>query len=64
LPADIVQRLNTEIVRILKQPDVAEKLSSLGADIVGSTPEEFDRYLKAEIAKWGKVARDNNIRLD
>jgi len=64
LPADIVQRLNTEIVRILKQPDVAEKLSSLGADIVGSTPEEFDRYLKAEIAKWGKVARDNHIRLD
>ena len=64
LPADIVQRLNTEIVRILKQPDVADKLSSLGADIVGSTPEEFDRYLKAEIAKWGKVARDNNIRLD
>ena len=64
LPADIVQRLNTEIVRILKQPDVSEKLSSLGADIVGSTPEEFDRYLKAEIAKWGKVARDNNIRLD
>ena len=51
-------------MRILKQPDVSEKLSSLGADIVGSTPEEFDRYLKAEIAKWGKVARDNNIRLD
>jgi tripartite-type tricarboxylate transporter receptor subunit TctC len=64
LPAEIVQRLNTEIVRILKQADVAEKLSSLGADIVGSTPEEFDRYLRAEIAKWGKVARDNNIRLD
>jgi tripartite-type tricarboxylate transporter receptor subunit TctC len=64
LPGDIVQRLNTEIVRILKQPDVAEKLSSLGADIVGSSPEEFDRYLRAEIAKWGKVARDNNIRLD
>jgi tripartite-type tricarboxylate transporter receptor subunit TctC len=64
LPSDIVQRLHTEIVRILKMPDVAEKLSSLGADIVGSTPEEFDKYLRAEIAKWGKVARDNNIRLD
>jgi tripartite-type tricarboxylate transporter receptor subunit TctC len=64
LPIDIVQRLNAEVVRILKQPDVAERLSSLGADIVGSTPEEFDRYLRAEIAKWGKVARDNQIRLD
>ena len=35
-----------------------------GADIVGSSPEEFDKYLRAEIAKWGKVARENNIRLD
>jgi tripartite-type tricarboxylate transporter receptor subunit TctC len=64
LPPEIVNRLNREIVRILKMPDVAEKLSSLGADIVGSTPEEFATYLKAEIAKWGKVAHDNNIKLD
>ncbi len=64
LPADIVARLNADIVRILKLPDVAEKLSSLGAEIVGSTPDDFATYLRAEIAKWGKVARDNNIRLD
>ena len=64
LPPEIVTRLNSEIVRILKMPDVAEKLSSLGAEIVGSTPEEFGIYLKAEIAKWGKVAHDNNIKLD
>lgn len=64
LPPEIVNRLNSEIVRILKMPDVAEKLSSLGAEIVGSTPEEFSVYLKAEIAKWGKVAHDNNIKLD
>jgi tripartite-type tricarboxylate transporter receptor subunit TctC len=64
LPPEIVTRLNSEIVRILKMPDVAEKLSSLGAEIVGSTPEEFGTYLKAEIAKWGKVAHDNNIKLD
>ncbi len=64
LPSDIVKRLNTEIIRILKLPDIAEKMTSLGADIVGSSPEEFDKYLRAEIAKWGKVARENNIRLD
>ena len=64
LPSDIVKRLNTEIIRILKMPDIAEKMTSLGADIVGSSPEEFDKYLRAEIAKWGKVARENNIRLD
>jgi tripartite-type tricarboxylate transporter receptor subunit TctC len=64
LPPEITNRLNSEIVRILKMPDVAEKLSSLGADVVGSTPDEFATYLKAEIAKWSKVAHDNNIRLD
>jgi tripartite-type tricarboxylate transporter receptor subunit TctC len=63
-PPEIVKRLNTEINRILKMPDVAAKLEGLGAIIVGSTPEEFDKYVKDEIAKWGKVARDNNIALD
>lgn len=63
-PRPIVTRLNAEINRILKMPDVAAKLKGLGAIIVGSTPEEFDRYVKDEIAKWGKVARDNNIALD
>ena len=64
MSADIVKRLNTEIIRILKLPDISEKMTSLGADIVGSSPEEFDKYLRAEISKWGKVARENNIRLD
>lgn len=63
-PRDIVMRLNSEINRILKMPDVVEKLEGLGAIIVGSTPEEFDQYVKDEIAKWGKVARDNNITVD
>ncbi|MBK9135049.1 MAG: tripartite tricarboxylate transporter substrate binding protein [Betaproteobacteria bacterium] len=63
-PRDIVMRLNTEINKILKMPDVADKLRDLGAVIVGSTPEEFDKYVKDEIAKWGKVARDNQIALD
>lgn len=63
-PPAIIDRLNAEINRILQQPDVAEKLSSFGAEIVGSTPDEFAAYLKDEIVKWGKVARDNDIKLD
>lgn len=63
-PPEIVNRLNTEINKILRMPDVAEQLKNLGAIIVGSTPDEFDKYVKDEIAKWGKVARDNNIALD
>jgi len=63
-PPNIIARLNAEINRILKMPDVAEKLQALGAEIVGSTPDEFAAYVKSEIEKWGKVARDNNIKLD
>jgi len=64
LPREIVARLHAELARILKMPDVSEKLSGLGAEIVAGTPEEFAAYLQAEIAKWGKVARDANVKLD
>ena len=63
-PPAIINRLNAEILKILKIPEVAEKLKGLGAEIVGSTPMQFDAYVKSEIAKWGKVARDNNVTLD
>jgi len=63
-PPVIIDRLNSEILKILKMPDVAEKLKSYGAETVGSTPKQFDAYVKSEIIKWGKVARDNNVTLD
>ncbi len=63
-PPAVIDRLNSEILKILKMPDVAEKLKSYGAETVGSTPKQFDAYVKSEIAKWGKVARDNNVTLD
>jgi tripartite-type tricarboxylate transporter receptor subunit TctC len=63
-PAPIIAKLNGEILRILKLPDINEKLSGLGADVVGSTPQEFAAYLKAEIAKWGRVAKQAGVRLD
>jgi tripartite-type tricarboxylate transporter receptor subunit TctC len=64
MPRDIVAKLHAELARILKLPDVSEKLTGLGAEIVAGKPEEFAAYLQAEIAKWGKVARDANVRLD
>ena len=63
-PQPVVDRLHAEITKILKQSDVREKLEALGGEIVGSTPAEFSAYLKAEIAKWDKVAKTANIRLD
>ena len=63
-PIAIVNKLNAEIVRILKLPDMQERLQALGADVVGSTPAEFAAYLDAEIARWSKVAKAASVKLD
>jgi tripartite-type tricarboxylate transporter receptor subunit TctC len=63
-PKDVVARLNREIVEVLKQKDVAEKLNGQGALPVGDTAEQFAAYIKAEIEKWGAVVRSSNIKVD
>jgi tripartite-type tricarboxylate transporter receptor subunit TctC len=61
-PRPLVSKLHADIVKVLKTPDVREKLIAAGSDPVGSTPEEFSAYVKSELARWGKVIRENNIR--
>jgi len=62
VPQGIVLKLNGEIAKILKRPDVQAKLVAQGAVIGGGTSQEFAAFIKAEIAKWGKVIRDANVR--
>ncbi len=61
-PPDIIKRLNQEIVAILKMPDVAERMDTLGLEPVGNTPEEFAKFQKAEIAKWAKVVKEAGVK--
>ena len=64
-PDEIVQRLNREIQQILAADDMKKRLASEGADpVVGMTPEAFNALTRSEIAKWTKVARARNIKLD
>lgn len=63
-PKEIVARMNAEIVKILKQPDVQQKLADLGLQPVGNSVEEFDRISRNELDKWGKLAKANNIRIE
>ena len=63
-PAFVVNKLNAEIVRILRLPEIQERLQALGAEVVGGSPAEFSAYLEAEIAKWSKVARAAGVKLD
>ena len=61
-PKDIVALLHREILDAMAQPDVKEKMVSLGFESVASTPEEFAARIRDEIPKWGKVIRDAGIK--
>ena len=63
-PRPIIDKVHAEVVKILNTPDVREKLMAAGSDPVGSTPEEFLVFVKSELARWGKVIRENNIRAE
>ncbi len=61
LARPIVTRLNTEIVDIMRAPDMRERLVNQGAEPQTNTPEQFAAYIKSEIAKWAKIVRDTGI---
>jgi tripartite-type tricarboxylate transporter receptor subunit TctC len=60
----IIDRLNAEINRMLQLPDVRDRLTALGAEIIGGTPMEFAEHIQHEIPKWAKVIKDAGVRLE
>ena len=63
-PRPIIEQLNAVIVKALQQPDVAKRLAAEGAEVIGSTPEEFGALQRTEIAKWGGVIRTAKIQVE
>lgn len=63
-PSAIVSRLNDAVGRVLKNPQVQEKLRDNGMEAAHGTPEEFSRFIASEIAKWTKVVKEANIRVE
>jgi tripartite-type tricarboxylate transporter receptor subunit TctC len=61
---EVVARLHSDAIAALAEPAIRKRMHDLGSTIVGSTPEELAQYLQAEIAKWGPVIREANIRID
>jgi tripartite-type tricarboxylate transporter receptor subunit TctC len=61
---EIVDRLHRVLVKALQASDVRERLASQGAEGVGNTPEQFTAQMKSDLAKWAKVVKAANIRLD
>ena len=63
-PPAVISRINQEMVRMLTQPDVKERLFNAGSEVVASSPEELAAKLKSELAKWGKLIKDVGIRAE
>lgn len=63
-PAGILARLHAETVYVVALPEVREALAKQGAEPESSTPEQFAAYIRSELAKWAKVVKDANVRLD
>ena len=64
LPADVVAKLQTEMAKIVKQPDVSQRLLTIGFEPVGSTAPEFAKYIKDEMTKYGAIIKSANIKLE
>lgn len=63
-PPAIVNKLAAEFARVVKTPDVAERLSADGGETVGSTPQEFRKLIAEEIRVWNKVVRDSGVKVE
>jgi tripartite-type tricarboxylate transporter receptor subunit TctC len=64
MPAPLVARLHDELIKILNQPDVKSRIESDGSEPVGSSPEEFRRFMRADMDKWAKLVKESGAKLD
>jgi tripartite-type tricarboxylate transporter receptor subunit TctC len=63
-PPAVIERLRSETTKVLRTPEVRERMSSQGNEPVGSTPEQFAALIKAELVKWAKVIKESGIKAD
>ncbi len=63
-PKEVVAKLNSELVRVLALPDIKERISSLGAEVVSTTPDGMDQFNRTQIALWAKVVKASGARAE
>jgi tripartite-type tricarboxylate transporter receptor subunit TctC len=63
-PPAIIKQVNAELVKIFREPDVTKRFNDQGVEVVASTPEEFTKLIQSEVAKWSKLIKEANIRIE
>jgi tripartite-type tricarboxylate transporter receptor subunit TctC len=61
-PRDALSKLHADVIRVLKDEDIRKKISDMGADVVGNSPQEFGAWMRAESAQWAEIIKSANIR--
>jgi tripartite-type tricarboxylate transporter receptor subunit TctC len=63
-PRTIIDKVQVDAARVLNKPDVRARLAGMGLEVVGSTPEQFESFVRTELLKWAKVIKAGNIKVD
>jgi len=63
-PRPIIDRLNADLRKTMASPEVMEKLANIGGDLTVNSPDEFTAMVKSEVARWHKLAKDTNLKVD
>jgi tripartite-type tricarboxylate transporter receptor subunit TctC len=63
-PRELVTRVNADVVKVLQQKEIRDRLADMGADVIGDSPQHFVEFIATETAKWGNVIKEGNIRAE
>ena len=63
-PISVINKLNAEIAKVLKDPEIQTKLTKDGLELIGGTPDEFSAYIKSEVGKWSKIVVERKITIE
>jgi len=64
LPKDVVAKLNAAFNKALQDPEVKRKLEAQGADVLGSTPEQFGKLIRDDMTRWGRIVKESGVKVD
>ena len=63
-PREVIERLSTEMAKVVKQPDIVKRFTELGIDAVGSSPADYAALNKTEYEKYGKLVKETGAKVD